>query len=77
MPSPFETFECLLRKLARLMALDPDEKDEEIQRECDDIRDHMDGPWLQMTEEQQEMARQLSADLYLEDFNKEKENECS
>jgi len=72
MSSPFETYKFLLKRLHQMQAQDPDEKDEIIQQKCEEIRDCMDGPWHQLTEEEKQMVRKLSGDLYLKEEGERK-----
>jgi len=62
--SLFELCKNLTIELHRLMMQDPEEKCAVIQKAADDIRDQSDGPWYQLTEEEQQAIRKLSGELY-------------
>jgi len=62
--SLFELCKNLTIELHRLMMQDPEEKCAAIQKAADDIRDQSDGPWYQLTEEEQQAIREFSGELY-------------
>ena len=54
----------LIKKLHELQISDPDELDFEIQKQCDAIRDELDIFWYQASEEQKDLWRKYSAELW-------------
>lgn len=57
--SPLQAYSKLLMKLHRLIAAGEGDSDD-----ADAVRDMMDGPWYQLAPAEQDIAKQLSADLY-------------